>query len=71
MTNSPTNQSATAKLITKQLVTVRKRRVVITANITNVFPNTVISMSDEKNSSKTGWLTDGFFVVGVACVVVS
>lgn len=42
MTKMPTSQSATAKLITKQLVTVRNRRVVSTDNITNVFPITVI-----------------------------
>lgn len=42
MTKIPTSQSATAKLITKQLVTVRNRRVVSTDNITNVFPITVI-----------------------------
>lgn len=42
ITKIPTSQSATAKLITKQLVTVRNRRVVSTDNITSVFPITVI-----------------------------
>lgn len=42
ITKMPTSQSATARLITKQLVTVRNRRVVNTDNITNVFPITVI-----------------------------
>lgn len=41
MTNRPTSQSATARLITKQLVTVRSRRVVNTDKITKVFPITV------------------------------
>lgn len=39
ITNIPTNQSATAKLITKQLVTVRNRLVVNTDNMTNVLPS--------------------------------
>lgn len=47
----PTSQSATAKLITKQFVTVRKRRVVSTARITNVFPITVITMSTHNNNA--------------------
>lgn len=50
ITKIPTNQSATAKLITKQLVTVRKRLVVSTDKITNVFPITVIYKT--KNSVK-------------------
>lgn len=49
MTNIPTSQSATAKLITKQLVTVRSRRVVRTDKITNVFPITVITISTHKS----------------------
>jgi hypothetical protein len=38
ITNIPTNQSATARLMTKQFVTVRSRLVVVTAAITSVFP---------------------------------
>lgn len=38
ITNVPTNQSATARDIMKQFVTVLKRLVVITAIIINVFP---------------------------------
>lgn len=51
ITKIPTNQSATAKLITKQLVTVRRRLVVSTDKITNVFPITVICQ--EKRTRKT------------------
>lgn len=42
ITKIPTNQSATARLITKQFVTVLSLRVVSTDKITNVFPITVI-----------------------------
>lgn len=41
ITKRPTSQSATASDMTKQLVTVRRRRVVSTDNMTNVFPITV------------------------------
>lgn len=39
MTNTPTNQSATARDIMKQFVTVLRRLVVITAIIIKVLPN--------------------------------
>lgn len=48
----PTIQSATAKLITKQLVTVRSRRVVITDRITSVFPNIVIMIKVVNRTTK-------------------
>lgn len=45
ITNNPTSQSATARLITKQFVTVRNRLVVSTDKMTSVFPITVITIS--------------------------
>lgn len=51
ITKIPTNQSATARLITKQLVTVRNRRVVSTDNITSVFPITVIIISAHNSNA--------------------
>lgn len=53
ITKMPTSQSATARLITKQLVTVRKRRVVITAKITSVLPIIVITMSRHSRQTST------------------
>ena len=46
-TNIPTSQSATARLITKQFVTVRNRLVVITDAITNVLPMIVTAISKQ------------------------
>lgn len=48
----PTIQSATARLSTKQLVTVRRRRVVMTDSRIRVLPSTVIMMTVEKKASK-------------------
>lgn len=48
----PTIQSATARLITKQLVTVRSRRVVMTDKIIRVLPNTVIMITVVKKTSR-------------------
>lgn len=45
ITKIPTSKSATAKLITKQLVTVRSLRVVRTDNITSILPITVTNIS--------------------------
>lgn len=52
ITKMPTKRSATARLITKQFVTVRRRRVVIIAIITNVLPSIVITMSTQKIAIK-------------------
>lgn len=46
-TKIPTSQSATARLITKQLVTVRNLLVVITDAITNVLPMIVTAISKQ------------------------
>lgn len=48
----PTIQSATARLITKQLVTVRSRRVVMTDKIIKVLPSTVIMITVEKKANR-------------------
>lgn len=45
ITHIPTNQSAMAKDMTKQLVTVRRRLVVITAKITSVLPKITMTMT--------------------------
>lgn len=58
ITNIPTSQSATAKLITKQFVTVRNRLVVITANITNVLPIIVIMINVENKITKEIFFQD-------------
>jgi hypothetical protein len=52
MTKIPTSQSATARLMTKQLVTVRNLRVVKTANMTNVLPMMVSTMSVQKRMTR-------------------
>lgn len=52
ITKMPTRRSATARLITKQFVTVRRRRVVNTANITRVFPITVTTINVENTAIK-------------------
>lgn len=58
ITNNPTSKSATAKLITKQFVTVRNRLVVITANITNVLPIIVIMINVENKITKEIFFQD-------------
>uniref|UniRef100_A0A182J7R4 Uncharacterized protein n=1 Tax=Anopheles atroparvus TaxID=41427 RepID=A0A182J7R4_ANOAO len=55
ITKIPTSQSATARLITKQLVTVRRRRVVTTDSITSVLPTTVITISRQKSATRTSF----------------
>lgn len=52
ITKMPTNQSATAKDITKQLVTVLNRRVVKIAIITNVLPTTVTTITMHSKPAK-------------------
>lgn len=47
----PTSQSVMAKFITKQLVTVRRRRVVRTARMTSVLPTTVTRMMTRKTAT--------------------
>lgn len=51
MTNTPTNQSAIANDITKQLVTVLNLLVVKTARMTKVFPITVIIINTHKSAT--------------------
>ena len=72
MTKSPTSQSATARLITKQLVTVRRRRVVSTDKMTNVLPITVTTISTQNMETRKPWSREigGRLVVGVDRVVV-
>uniref|UniRef100_A0A8W7PKM2 Uncharacterized protein n=1 Tax=Anopheles coluzzii TaxID=1518534 RepID=A0A8W7PKM2_ANOCL len=53
MTKMPTSQSATARLMTKQLVTVRRRRVVITDSMTSVLPITVTTISRQNSITTT------------------
>lgn len=51
ITNIPTSQSASARLMTKQFVTVRKRRVVNTDKMTNVLPIIVTMMRRQKSKT--------------------
>ena len=69
MTKSPTSQSATARLITKQLVTVRRRR---TDKMTNVLPITVTTISTQNMETRKPWSREigGRLVVGAERVVV-
>lgn len=60
MTKIPTNQSATAKLITKRFVTVRNLRVVMTDKITKVFPIIVITINKQKSTIKEIFVHDHF-----------
>lgn len=53
ITKMPTNQSATARLITNRLVTVLKRRVVMTDKITKVFPIIVMIINKQKRTIST------------------
>lgn len=53
ITKIPTSQSATARLITKQLVTVRNRRVVATDRMTKVLPITVMTISVQNSTTSS------------------
>lgn len=53
ITKMPTSQSATAKLMTNRLVTVLRRRVVMTDKITKVFPIIVIIINKQKSTIST------------------
>lgn len=63
MTHTPTNQSAIAKDITKQFVTVRRRLVVMTAKMTRVLPKMTITITMLNNMASaicwTGLLITG------------
>ena len=73
MTKSPTSQSATARLITKQLVTVRRRRVVSTDKMTSVLPITVTTISTLNMETRKPWSREmgGRLGEGLDGVVVS
>lgn len=53
ITKIPTNQSATARLITKRFVTVLNLRVVITERMTKVFPIIVMMINNENRVIST------------------
>lgn len=48
----PTRKSATARLMTKQLVTVLRRRVVMMAKMTRVLPIMVITIKTQKTAMR-------------------
>lgn len=53
ITKMPTSQSATARLITNRLVTVLRRRVVMTDKITKVLPIIVMIINKQKSTIST------------------
>lgn len=69
ITKIPTSQSATAKLITKRFVTVRKRLVVKTDKITKVFPMIVITINKQKITTSTIFVHDQFSASKLCCPV--
>lgn len=69
----PTSQSVIAKFSTKQLVTVRSRRVVSTARMTRVLPTTVTRMMTRKTATASdlgqAMLTRYEFIEGTLTVL--
>lgn len=67
ITNMPTSKSAEAKLITKQLVTVRSLLVVSIDNMTSIFPITVTNISSRNEA--TAIIVDQLILFKVAFIV--